>query len=582
MHYKKAGAKYRMLNFKIKKDGQDHEMWLETNLSGKPLLTTPQLNKGTAFTKEERHEFGLIGKLPSRVEELEEQAMRSYMQFQSFDSLMQQNIYLRNLHNSNEVLFYKVLQNHIAEMLPVIYTPIVGTAVVEFSKQFRQPRGLYISYQDQDSISEILDNRSNPEIDLIVVSDGEGVLGIGDQGVGAMDIPIAKLMVYTIAAGVNPLRTLPILLDVGTNNPTLLDDPLYLGWRHPRINGDEYDEFIAKFVAAVKEKFPHVFLHWEDFGRKNARRNLDLYRHKICTFNDDIQGTGVVTLAAVLAAIKASNSTLADQTIVIFGAGTAGVGIADQICDAMVREGIDYEKARRSFYLLDRSGVLSESSTTISLEQRKYARNPDELAKWTRKELNINSLEDAVRNVHPTILIGSSASPGAFTETIIKEMAAHVERPIIFPLSNPTEKSEAKPVDLIHWTDGKALIATGSPFPPVEYNGKLIPIAQCNNALVYPGIGLGVIAIKAKYVSEDMLWAACQTAANCSPILRDPNDALLPPFDKAPDLSKEIAIAVAQKAIDEGLATVNDKKTVEELIDEIVWEPHYLPYRKFR
>lgn len=569
-----------MLNFKINKDKSTNETWIETSLTGKPLLMTPQLNKGTAFTHEERHQFGLMGKLPSRVEELHEQAMRAYMQYKNYDTLLQKNIYLHNLHNSNQVLFYKLIQNHLEEMIPVIYTPIVGTAVMEFSKQFRHARGLYISYPERDCMLEILANRSNPEIDLIVVSDGEGVLGIGDQGVGAIDIPIAKLMVYTIAAGVNPLHTLPVLLDVGTNNQQLLDDPLYLGWRNPRITGEEYDNFINQFVNAIKETFPKVYLHWEDFGRKNARRNLDRYRNEICTFNDDIQGTGVVTLAALLAAVKATNEDLPKQRIVIFGAGTAGIGIADQISEAMQREGATEEEARRCFWLLDRSGLLTENSLTISNEQRNYARNASELTQWVKLQPNYISLEDVVRNVKPTILIGSSTSPGAFTETIVKEMAAHVERPIIFPLSNPTEKSEAKPEDLIKWTNGKALIATGSPFPPVEFNGRPIPIAQCNNALVFPGIGLGVIATKAKAVTDEMLWAACQKTVLCSPILHDPLSALLPKFDQANSLSREIAIAVGQQAIKERLAQVDTHLGMEELIDNVDWEPHYLPYRK--
>lgn len=567
-----------MLNFTVKKE-KSGEKWLETNLSGKPLLMTPQLNKGTAFTNSERHQFGLMGKLPIRVETLEEQAMRAYLQYKSYESLFQKNIYLRNLHNANEVLFYKLIQNHIEEMMPVIYTPIVGSAVVEHSKQFRQARGLYIAYPDMENIAEILSNRSNPGIDLIVVSDGEGVLGIGDQGVGAMDIPIAKLMVYTIGGGIDPLRTLPILLDVGTNNQKLLDDPLYLGWRNNRIQGQEYDDFIEKFVESVKNVFPNVYLHWEDFGRKNARRNLDRYRDKICTFNDDIQGTGVVTLAALLAAIKVSNIPLTEQRIVIFGAGTAGVGIADQIADAMVKEGVSIEQARKAFWILDRSGLLNEKSVTISEEQSRYAREASELTDWVNKQPNYISLEDVVRNVHPTMLIGSSTSPGAFTKEMIEEMAKHVERPIIFPLSNPTEKSEAIPEDLIHWTHGKALIATGSPFPPVMYQGKEIPIAQCNNALVYPGIGLGVIASKAKMVSDEMLWAACQKTMACSPMLKDPNGMLLPKFDQAFTLSREIAIAVANQAIKEGLAQVDTSIPVAELVDSITWEPHYLSYQ---
>jgi malate dehydrogenase (oxaloacetate-decarboxylating) len=570
-----------MLNFKIIKDQRSNKERLETPLSGKPLLTTPQLNKGTAFTEQERHEFGLFGKLPSRIELLPEQAMRAYWQYKSYDSLIQKNIYLNNLHNTNEVLFYRLIQDHIEEMLPVIYTPIVGTAVIQFSHQFHHPRGLYISYPDREYIEEILENRSNPEIDLIVVSDGEGVLGIGDQGVGAMDIPIAKLMVYTIGAGINPLRTLPILLDVGTNNQQLLDDPIYLGWRHQRITGKEYDDFITMFVTAIKKYFPKVFLHWEDFGRKNARRNLDRFRNEACTFNDDIQGTGVVTLAALIAAVKAAQSQLSEQRIVIFGAGTAGIGIADQMCAAMVREGTPEEKARQSFWLLDRSGLLTENSLTSSPEQRRYAQPAAEVANWTLDKPNYISLADVVRNVHPTVLIGSSTLMNAFTEEIVKDMAKHTEHPIIFPLSNPTEKSEANPADLMLWTNGKALIATGSPFEPIIFKGNTVVIAQCNNALVYPGIGLGVIAVRAKRITDDMLWAACEKTAACSPIFQDPTAPLLPTFAEVQKLSREIAIAVANQAIKEGLAQVDiSSVTVEELIERIIWQPHYLPYHK--
>lgn len=569
-----------MLNIKIKKDKETNETWLETSLTGKPLLMTPQLNKGTAFTKEERHLFGLIGKLPSKVEVLSEQAMRAYLQYKSYDSLLQKNVYLHILHNSNEVLFYKLIQNHLSEMMPVIYTPIVGTAVIEYSKQFRHPRGIYICYEDKDNIPEILGNRSNPDISLIVVSDGEGVLGIGDQGVGAMDIPIAKLMVYTIASGINPLTTLPILLDVGTNNQTLLDDPLYLGWRNKRITGKEYEDFMEKFISSIKQIFPTVFLHWEDFGRKNARRNLERFRHVTCTFNDDIQGTGIVTLAALLAAVKISNLDLSSQRIIIFGAGTAGVGIADQIYDAMLRQGIEEEQARHCFWLLDRSGLITENSVTISSEQKPYAHKASELTHWILDTPTYISLADVVRNVHPTILIGTSTQSGAFKEEIIKDMAAYIERPIIFPLSNPTEKSEAHPADLIRWTDGKALIATGSPFDPVEFDGREIPIAQCNNALVFPGIGLGVIATKSKWVSDGMLLAACEKTIACSPILHDPKEALLPRLDQASSLSREIAIAVASQAIKEGNSQMDPSIPVEELIDNLVWQPHYLPYRK--
>ena len=484
-----------MLDFERKKDKKTGEEWIETSLCGKPLLTTPQLNKGTAFTPEERHAFGLMGKLPSRVETLEEQVVRAYKQFKSYNSRLNGNIYLNSLLDSNQTLFYKLVSLYLSEMLPVIYTPIVGTAVKKFSQEFRHSRGLYVSYPDRDYISEILDNRSHPEIDLIVVTDGEGVLGIGDQGVGGMDIPIAKLMVYTLCAGIDPTRTLPILLDVGTNNQELLEDPLYLGWRHKRLQGAEYDDFIQRFVHAVKEKFPNVFLHWEDFGRENARRNLERYRKELCTFNDDMQGTGAVTLAAILAGMKVNGESFKEQQIVIFGAGTAGTGIADQIYDAMKRQGLGEEEVRRRFWLIDKTGLLTTQSNLTSF-QVPYAQPMEALKHWDLQDPSHITLKEVIQEVKPTILIGCSSVAHAFTEDIIKEMASHVKRTIILPLSNPTEHCEAVPEDILKWTRGKVLLATGSPFEDVEYEGRNIRIAQCNNAFVFPGLGLGLIAKK--------------------------------------------------------------------------------------
>lgn len=564
-----------MLQFKIKKDTNGQE-YIETSISGKPLLTIPQFNKGTAFTKKERKSFNLTGKLPDKVETLEDQVQRAYIQYQSFDEKINRNIHLNNLLNSNQTLFYRLIKDHIKEMLPTIYTPIVGNAVRVFNKKFMHPRGLYISYEHRDDIEEILDNRSNPTIELIVVSDGEGVLGIGDQGISAMAIPVAKLMVYTAFAGINPLNTLPIMLDAGTNNQELLDDPLYLGWRHPRLTGDEYAEFIDKFIKAVQKKFPHVFLHWEDFGHTNAYRNLVKYRHEICSFNDDIQGTGVVAISAVLAALEKTKSSITEQRIIIFGAGTAGMGVADNLCQAMCRCGFSQKKAYAKFWLLGRAGLLTKHSKRISEAQKDYLRDSSEIEHWLVKDKTNITLLETIENVKPTILIGCSTSAGAFNEAVVKCMAKHVERPIIFPLSNPTEKSEADPADLLKWTNGKALIATGSPFEEVQYNNKKIPISQCNNYLAFPGIGLGVIAIKAKHVSDNMLWAASKTLSEYT----DPNNpALLPDIEEAQAVSRQVAIAVAEAAIDEGLATVDSKKSIPDIIDENIWEPHYLPYR---
>lgn len=564
-----------MLQFEFKKD-KDGKEYVETSISGKALLTIPQLNKGTAFTREERLAFDLIGKLPNKIETLDEQIQRAYLQYKSFDEQINRNVYLNHLLNTNQVLFYALIEKHLREMLPTIYTPIVGNAVKVFNRKFMHPRGLYISYEDRDHIEKILDNRSNPNINLIVVSDGEGVLGIGDQGVGAMAIPVAKLMVYTAMAGINPLNTLPIMLDAGTNNKNLLNDPLYLGWRHPRLTGEEYAEFIEKFTTALQKKCPNAFLHWEDFGRTNAYQNLIKYRYKMCSFNDDIQGTGVVANAAVLAALNNTGTPLAEQRIVIFGAGTAGMGVTDNLCKALCRSGLSEEEARKRFWLVDKEGLLTERVSDITPSQQPFVRQSSEIDAWQVNDKTHVSLLDVIENVKPTILFGCSARRGAFNETIVKTMAKYVEKPIIFPLSNPTEKSEAKPKDLLTWTDGKALIATGSPFDDVEYHNQSFPISQCNNYLAFPGIGLGVISVKPKFVTDDMLWAASAALSQYA----DPKTrSLLPKIEQGREASRQVAIAVAKAAIDEGVATVKSKKSVTDLVDENIWEPHYLPYR---
>lgn len=568
-----------MLDFKLVCDQTTGETWIETSLSGKPLLTTPQLNKGTAFSERERHEFGLKGKLPIRIETLEEQVARSYHQLISHQSQLKRNIYLHDLHDSNQILFYALAQTYLHEILPTIYTPIVGTRVKEFSQEFRKARGLYITIEDINNIDEILDNRSNPNIDLIVVTDGESVLGIGDQGVGAMDIPVAKLMVYSLCGAIDPNRTLPILLDIGTNNRSLLEDPLYLGLRHPRISGKAYDDFIAAFVKSVKRKFPDVFLHWEDFGRSNAHRNLNLYRDEICSFNDDIQGTGAVTLAALTAAININQSTFADQRIIIFGAGTAGTGIAEQIVDAIKREGLSDAEARKRFWLIDRHGLITSAITELTTEQKRFVHPVTEIQDWNVDDHSCISLLEVINHIKPTILIGTSSMSNAFNEDIIRSMAKFVDRPIILPLSNPTDRAEATPENLLQWTHGKALIATGSPFADVHYNGIPYRIAQCNNSLVFPGIGWGMMAVKAKKLTDDMLWIASQTLANNSPILLNPTAPLLPLLDAMEPIAQEIAIAVAKNAIENGLAKP-PQIPLEQLIKQQAWRPHYYPYRK--
>lgn len=557
-----------MLEYRTCFDQKNGEEWIETTLTGKALLLFALLNKGTAFTEQERHELKLLGKLPYRIETLEEQLSRVKNQYSRYTSILQKYIYLNNLHDKNEVLFYKFLLDNLGETLPLIYTPGVSSAVQNFSQEFRQPRGLYVSYLDRARMHEILDNRTHAQIDVIVATDGERILGIGDQGIGGMDIPIAKLVVYGLC-GVNPYNTLPVILDVGTDNPQLLNDPLYLGWRHPRLRGKEYDDFIALFVEGVNKKFPKAFLHWEDFGITNARRILETYRTKHCSFNDDMQGTGVVTLAALLAAIHFTKIPLENQRIVIFGAGTAGVGIADQLYNAMLRQGISAEKARAQFWLIDRPGVLRKGMPNIADFQQPYLRSPEE------KE---NDLLSVVQNRQPTILIGCSTMRNAFTEEIVRAMAAQVNHPIIFPLSNPTDNCEATPADLLKWTQAKALIATGSPFNPIEYEGKTYHITQCNNAFSFPGIGLGVIACQATQVTDNMLWAATNEISEHAPIRFDPTQPLLPHVTQIPELAYHVAVAVAKQAVADKVAHIAMDE-VQACVQKTIWKPYYRPLK---
>ena len=562
-----------MLDYKIVIDPESGDEIIETALLGKSILTTSLLNKGTAFTQTERRNLHLLGKLPAGIESLSDQVRRTKQQYLQYTTPMQKNIYLNNLHDKNEVLFYKLVSENLAEMMPMIYTPMVGAAVKKFSHEFRQPRGIYLSYPDAEFMEEILDNRTHPQIDLIVVTDGERVLGIGDQGVGAMDIPIAKIKLYILCGGINPFHCLPIMLDVGTNNQYLLNDPLYLGWRHERISGEQYDAFIDKFVQLVKKKFPKAFLHWEDFGRDNARRILEQYQDELCTFNDDMQGTAVVTLSAVLSAVKRMKQKLTEQRFVIYGAGTAGVGIADQLLDALQREGLSYDDALRRFWLIDRNGLIVTGMDMLSFQAR-YAR-PIEDPKGA-------NLETVIQQFHPTVLIGCSSQAGAFNEKVLKTMAQYIQHPVILPLSNPNECAEAQPDDILAWTDGRAYIATGSPFDPVVYNGYTINIPQCNNALAFPGIGLGVIAARASKLSDNMLWAACQALSDFYPHKENIECPILPTLGEAPDVTKKIAVAVAKQACRDGVATViDDIEQCEEIIQNMIWAPYYRPIRPF-
>lgn len=558
--------------FRIITDKNAKVLYLETNALGSDVLTAAKLNKGTAFTESERQELRLRGKLPYSIESLQQQELRVYQQFLKKENNLEKHLYLRSLHNTNEVLFYKLVSQHLTEMLPILYTPTVGKAVEQFSQEFQQPRGLYIAYPDRDHIDEILENRLNPEVDIIVMTDGEGVLGIGDQGIGGMDICIAKLMVYVLCAGVNPNRLLPIQIDVGTNNEQLLNDPMYLGWRHPRLVDQKYDDMIETVVSGIQRKLPRAYLHWEDFGRENARRNLERYHDQMCTFNDDMQGTGAVTLVALLSAIHRTKIPLTEQRVVIVGAGTAGTGIADQLCAGMMREGLSKEEALSRFYLVGRHGLLHETTPDLTAFQKPYAR------RLMGEAVATLQLYDVVNKFKPTVLIGCSGQGGIFTEAIIKSMTASVEYPIIFPLSNPTEKSEATPDDLLNWTAGRALIATGSPFGHVDFKGDKIPIAQCNNALIYPGIGLGVLIAQATRLSEAMLWEACKALSSFASKSSNAKDALLPNFEDIHAISRCIALSVATQARREGLAKVKDSVDFAQELDRQFWYPEYVSY----
>ncbi|MGG0299961.1 oxaloacetate-decarboxylating malate dehydrogenase [Bacillus albus] len=548
---------------------------LETTLRGVEVLSTPLLNKGVAFTQEEREELGLKGLLPPAVLTLEEQARRAYEQFCSQPDDLLKNVYLTALHDRNEVLFYRILTDHLREMLPIVYTPTVGVAIQRYSHEYRKPRGVYLSINDPSGIEEAFANigATAENVDLVVVTDGEGILGIGDWGVGGINIAIGKLAVYTAAVGIDPSRVLPVILDVGTNREELLNNPFYIGNRHPRITGEAYDEFIDTFVQAVNKQFPKALLHWEDFSSRNARKILDKYRHDICTFNDDIQGTGAVSLAAVLSAVKASGVPLSEHRVVVFGAGTAGIGIADQVRDAMVRVGVSEEESYKRFWCIDRNGLVTDNMEDLLDFQMPYARKEAEVSEW--KQNDVIGLAEVVKHVKPTILIGTSTVAGAFKEEIIKEMASHVERPIILPMSNPTPLAEAKPVDLIEWTEGRALVATGSPFEPVTYNGVTYVIGQSNNALIFPGLGLGTIVVRASVMTDGMFAAAAEAVASMVDTSQ-PGAPILPEVEELRNISEMVAIEVAKVAVAEGVARENlSDNDIKIAVKEAIWEPEY-------
>lgn len=565
-------------------EDESGEEFLEVSLSGSLLLDYSLLNKGSAFTEEERREFNLLGLLPPHISSVEEQVLRNYANFKSKTTDLERYIFLVALQDRNETLFYRLLEDHLAEMMPIIYTPVVGAASQFYSHIYRRPRGLFISYPHRAEMDAMLANAANSEVSVIVVTDGERILGLGDLGVGGMGIPVGKLSLYTACAGIPPAQTLPILLDVGTNNQELLRDPLYIGWRHERISGQGYDDFIEMFVEGVMRRFPNALLQWEDFARHNARRLLEKYRHRLCSFNDDIQGTGAVTTAALLAASKVVGEKLSQQQIAMFGAGSAATGIAEQIIAAMMLEGLSQEQAKARLWLIDIGGLIHSGRNDVESISLPFAQPKDRLADWQLPNPGYITLADVVRNAHPTVLIGTSAQPGAFTREIVEEMAKHTAHPIIFPLSNPTSKCEAHPADLLAWTAGRAIIATGSPFAPVPaslYGGEgLRIIGQCNNSYIFPGVGLGVIASGAKRVTNEMFAAAAMALSNLSPALRDPTASLFPALEEIRAVSRDVAIAVSKHAQAEGLAEQTSQQELEMRVEALMWKPRYVRYRR--
>ena len=553
----------------------------EIEIKGKQLLLNSFLNKDTAFSVDERKAFGLDGLIPDVVETLDEQVVRVYGQYLKKETDIEKNIFLTQLYDRNETLFFRLLQEHLTEMVPIFYTPTIGDVVKQFNQNFRRPRGLFISYPQMANIDNILNNVTDPSrIKAICITDSEAVLGIGDQGIGGIVISIAKLAMYTLCAGFHPHHILPIVLDVGTNNKELLQNPLYLGWRHERIRGQQYVDFIDTFVTAIRKKFPNIYLHWEDFGRQTARKNLDRYRNEMCTFNDDMQGTAAVNLGAILTGLKINKTKMQDQRVVIHGAGTAGCAIADQIVQAMIEEGLTEKEAQLKIFLIDKNGLLHSELDQDSLEyfQKRYVQPAEVYQKWKCIQAKLITLAEVVSNVKPTILIGTSTQRGAFTKEIALNMAEHCERPLIFPLSNPTELCEALPSDLLEWTQGRALIATGSPFASVRYNGRIYEIGQCNNAFVFPGLALGIVATKTTRVTEKMLVACAQTISECVNVNREQGFSLIPSLNDIRSVSYKIAFAVGKAAQESGVAPAITDEELMHNIQKYTWKTSYAKY----
>jgi malate dehydrogenase (oxaloacetate-decarboxylating) len=553
---------------------------IETDRYGYDLINEPMLNKGTAFTEDERTTFRLHGLLPPHVGALDEQVVRRLRVMRRFATDFERYAFLRELQDSNETLFYALIERNLAELLPLVYTPTVGEGCQRFSEIWRKPRGVFLSYPNKARIPDILADPRFDAVRVIVVSDGERILGLGDQGAGGMGIPIGKLSLYTACAGIHPDQTLPILLDVGTNNQARLDDPIYVGWNHPRVTGADYDDFVEAFVTAVVARWPNVLLQWEDFAGSNAARLLARHRDRLCTFNDDIQGTAAIAVATLMAAINITGTHLTEQRIALLGAGSAGTGIASLLLRAMVEAGADEEEARGRFYAVDRHGLLLEGMNDITPAQAPFVQKREAVASWTLEAPGRVSLLDVMVNARPSVLIGVSGQAGAFSEAVVRAMASNVERPVIFPLSNPTSRSEATAEQIVAWTEGRALIGAGSPFAPVQWNGRTIPIDQTNNSYIFPGMGLGILAAGARRVTEAMFMAAAKAVAHLSPTVEDRNGRLLPPVEQLRAVSLAVAEAVARQAELDGVADLADDVTLSDRIAAHVWEPRYRPYRK--
>jgi len=561
-------------------DSAKHDPVIRTRLYGVDLLFNSRLNKGTAFTERERDLFGLHGLLPPHIGTLEDQRVRRKRVLDSRDTPFGKYSNMRDLQDNNETLFYSMIEHYTEELLPVVYTPAVGEGCQRFSEIWRRPRGLFISYPNRHRIDQILSDRRYDDVRCIVVSDGERILGLGDQGAGGMGIPIGKMALYTALGGIPPEHCLPILLDAGTDNEKLLHEPIYIGWQHHRVRGQEYDDFVEAFVSAVERRWPHILLQWEDFAGTNAARLLERYRNRLCTFNDDIQGTAAVTTATLLAAVNATGVPLGQQTIVMFGAGSAGIGIIDLLIAAMKEEGLSEAQARSRIYAFNRYGLLVEGARGIKESQKPLVRKRADIADWKLEGGEDVTLLDVIRNAKATALAGVSAQAGAFTEEIVREMARHTERPIIFPLSNPTSQSEATPADLMRWTNGRALVGTGSPFPALEIDGRPTRISQVNNSFIFPGLALGILVSQARRVTDKMIMAAAKALAGLSPSGSDKTAPLLPPIADSRKVGLAVAEAVARQAIAEGTAAIDADAPIADLIRDYAWNPVYVPYER--